>query len=801
MTTPTHLSPRILRATAGVLLALCLAPVLVQAQFVGPGTGGTAALDQSRRYLTDGRRVLVIGAHPDDEDTELITILSRGRGIETAYLSLTRGEGGQNLIGGELGAALGVVRTEELLAARRIDGAHQYFTRAYDFGFSKTATEAFQFWPRDSLVKDVVRIIRRFKPDVIVSVWTGTPLDGHGHHQASGIVAREAFDAAQDPTRFPDLGREEGLAPWRPLKFYRDYRAEGPGQSFDGGALDRPVGQSYHQIAARSRSQHRSQDMGQLQDPGPSSRRIVLEAVSNGLDLAADTSLFAGIAARPYAGQDRRGEVALGDAGLVLDAYADDDEVVPGQIVTVTMLAWNTGKDTVRSTFGWEAITGFEVTGTGTCPGRQVAVAPGAVYRCTSTLRVQRQARIGQPYFLVQPVERGQYRFTGDPRDWGEPFNVPLTASFAVRGAGGLVASVTREVTARSLDQGSGELRRPVTIVPRILMRVVPGELLWRTSLPSRTIRVQVEHLARDSSDVVVRLTVPDGWVAPPAVPLRFDREDEHQEVEFKVTRPASVTSGEVSFLAEAIHGGDTLRVGGRRIDYPHIQPHLLFRVAEATATIAPVRFAGDRRIGYVRGAADAIPEALSAAGVPFRLLAPAELEGPALDSLDVLVIGPRAYEVDPAVGRANPRLLAFARGGGTLLVQYQQYQYVAGGFAPYPITIGRPHDRITDEHSPVRWLPGSEALAAGPNPMTATDWEGWVQERGLYFAATWDSAWTPMLEMTDPGEAPIRGGVLVATYGRGRVVYAGLAFFRQLPAAVPGAWRLFANLLAIGAP
>jgi len=541
--------------------------------------------------------------------------------------------------------------------------------------------------------------------------------------------------------------------------------------------------------------------MGQLQDPGPSRRRIVLEAVSSGLDRAADTSLFAGVASRPFVGRERHGEVALGDAGVVLDAYADDDEVVPGQTVTVTLLAWNTGRDTIRATFGWEATAGFDDTGKGTCGWQVISVAPGAVHQCTAELRVQRQAPIGQPWFLVQPVERGQYRFTGDPGNWGEPFNVPLTARFEVRGPDGLMAWVSREVTARSLDQGVGEIRRPVTIVPRILMRVAPGELLWRTSLPSRTIRVQVEHLARDSSDVVVQLAVPDGWVAPPAVPLHFDREDEHQEVEFTVTRPASVTRGEVHFLAEAIIGTDTLRVGGRRIDYPHIRPHLLFRVADATATIAPVRFAGDRRIGYVRGAADAIPEALSAAGVPFRLLAPEELEGSALDSLDVLVIGPRAYEVDPAVGRANPRLLAFARGGGTLLVQYQQYQYVAGGFAPYPITIRRPHDRITDERSPVRWLPGSEALAQGPNPMTDADWDGWVQERGLYFAATWDPAWTPMLEMADPDEAPIRGGVLVASSGKGHVIYTGLAFFRQLPAAVPGAWRLFANLLAIGAP
>lgn len=798
MTAPNAMLPRLLRVTAAILLAILPAHSL-PAQWVGPGTGGAAGLDQARRYLAEGRRVLVIGAHPDDEDTELITILSRGMGVESAYLSLTRGEGGQNLIGGELGPALGVLRSEELLAARRIDGAHQFFTRAYDFGFSKTATEAFEFWPRDSLVKDVVRIIRRFRPDVIVSVWSGTPLDGHGHHQASGIVAREAFDAAQDDSRFPGLMSDEGLAPWRPLKFYRAYRAKGPGQTFDGGGLDPAVGQSYHQIAARSRSQHRSQDMGQLQGPGPSSRRIVLEAVSEGLDLAADTSLFAGVPARRFEGAQRRGEVALGDAGVVLDAYADDSEVVPGQTVTVTVLAWNTGSDTIRATMGSVAGVGFEDIATGTCGPTPALVAPGEVYRCTAMLRVEPAAAIGQPYYLVRPLERGQYVFAGDPGRWGEPFNAPLTARFEVAGAEGLAARVAREVTARSLDQGVGEIRRPVLIVPRVLMQVTPERLLWRASLPSRTIRVQVEHLARDTTDAIVRLAVPAGWTEPAPVPVHFSRENEHRTIEFEVTRPAAVTNGAVRFHAQAIVGPDTLRLGGFRIDYPHIQPHRLFRTADVEAIVAPVEFAGARRVGYVRGAADAIPEAIAAAGVAFRLLAPADLNGPILDSLDVLVIGPRAYELDPAVGRANPRLLAFARGGGTLIVQYQQYQYVSGAFAPYPITIARPHDRITDEHAPVRWLPGSEALASGPNRLTAADWDGWVQERGLYFAATWDSAWTPMLEMVDPGEAPVSGGLLVAPFGEGTVVYTGLSFFRELPAAVPGAWRLFANLLAIG--
>jgi hypothetical protein len=236
-----------------------------------------------------------------------------------------------------------------------------------------------------------------------------------------------------------------------------------------------------------------------------------------------------------------------------------------------------------------------------------------------------------------------------------------------------------------------------------------------------------------------------------------------------------------------------------RRVDYPHVRPRPLFQVAEASVTVAPVRFPTHLAIGYVRGAADAIPEALAAARVPFRLLTGDDLEGDVLDSLDVLVIGPRAYEVDEALGRAHSRLLAFAEAGGTLITQYQQYQYVSSGLTPYPFAIARPHDRVTDQNAPVRFLPGSEALQAGPNRLGPADFDGWVQERGLYFAREWDDRWTPMIESHDPGEPERQGGLLVARYGRGRVIHTGLSFFRELPAAVPGAWRLFANLLAIG--
>ncbi|MCB9517874.1 MAG: PIG-L family deacetylase [Gemmatimonadales bacterium] len=797
------------RTVVAALLLVLGSTVPLASQGVGAGTGGAIHLAQQARFLDDGRKVLMIGAHPDDEDTELITILSRGMGIETAYLSLTRGEGGQNLIGSELGPALGLVRTEELLASRRIDGATQFFTRAYDFGFSKTATEAFRFWPRDSLLKDIVRIIRRFQPQVIVSVWTGTPRDGHGHHQASGILAREAFDAAQDSTRFRELWTEEGLAPWRPLKFYRNRGAEGPGQTLDGGLLDPAVGQSYHQIAATARSQHRSQDQGGLEEPGPSTRRIVLEAVAAGLDVQADTALFAGVAAVASRDSARRAELALAGAGVIVDAYTDDAEVVPGQEMSVTLVGWFPGPaaDSNRQmSVSTDTDLGerFVAQRAGGCSNPQTAVLlrAGRLFRCAVSITVAPDARPSQPYFLARSLDGALYQWP-QSESLGLPFAQPAAATFVVTplGATQIGPLVRRPIVARSVDQAIGEVRTPVVVVPKVMLSVSPGTILWPIGSGPRTVTVSVEHAARDTSTAIVRVLAPAGWSVGPAQQVDFSVEGERRTLTYTVTPPDDVAPGEVTLRAEAVVGRDTFRIGAERIRYPHITPRILFHPAEVRAVVTPITFPAQRRIGYLRGAADQIPEALAAAGQPVRLLTPEELDGPTLDSLDVMVIGPRAYELDPAVGRANPRLLAFAERGGTLIVQYQQYQYVQGGFAPYPITISRPHDRVTDEASPARWLPGSEALRVGPNRLTPADWDGWVQERGLYFAGTWDARWTPLLELQDPDEAPARGGLLSAPYGKGRVIYTGLSFFRELPAAVPGAWRLFANLLALGAP
>lgn len=797
MTSPLATLLRVALLAAALLPVAARAPV-VAAQDGGPGTGGLVAAAQARTALARWERVLVIGAHPDDEDTDLITILSRGHGIRTAYLSLTRGEGGQNLIGGELGAALGVLRSEELLAARRVDGGHQFFTRAYDFGFSKSAEETIARWGREAILEDIVRVIRRFRPHVIVSVWSGTARDGHGHHVASGILAREAFRAAGDPARFPRLSRDEGLRPWQPTKFYVSGRFDptAAGLALDGGVLDAATGHSLHQLAMRSRSQHRSQDMGRLEEPGPARTRVVLVERADGTT-GPDTALFQGVSPEEPASPLLAGAVRLAEHGVVLDAYVGDAEVVRGQAVPVTAVIWNAGTDTIGATIAWMPRDGWTSDSATAC-ATPVQLAPGALHRCVLPMRIAPDAFPDQPYFLREAVEGARYVYVGRRDDFGEPFEPPVALQFRIAlPDGGPAAVAMREVTARRLDQAIGELREPVAIVPRVLLDVVPGRLLWPRGQRTRPFRVAVEHAGPDSTVAAIRLVAPDGWQVSPAQEVRFARPGERQVLTFQVTAPADVPDGEAHFLAEAAIGADTMRLGARRVRYSHVRERILFQLAEAVAVVAPVELPVGRRIGYVRGAADAIPEALGAAGLPVTLLDLAQLGPRTLDSLDVVVIGPRAYETDPALARAHPRLLAWVEAGGTLITQYQQYQYVQGGFPPYPFTIARPHDRITDETAPVAALQPGHPVLRAPNVIGPDDWTGWIQERGLYFARDPDPAWQPLLRIADPGESPTNGALLVAERGRGTVVYTGLAFFRQLPAAVPGAWKLFANLLA----
>jgi LmbE family N-acetylglucosaminyl deacetylase len=843
------------------------------------------------------RRVLMIGAHPDDEDTELLTVLVRGMGAEAAYLSLNRGEGGQNLIGPELGEALGLIRTEELLAARRLDGARQYFTRAYDFGYSKTLEETWEQWPRDTILKDVVRIVRRFRPQIIVSIFSGLPRDGHGQHQAAGWVAGEAFAAAGDSTRFPELAREEGIRPWTPLKLYRNTRYDSTATTLtlDGGVLDRAVGKSYHQIAMAGRSLHRSQDMGQLQRIGPSQIRLALvedrtAEGSDGLFAGIDTALSAmpwrdapgtdGPAARrrfaaradsargalgtgayrrvialldrgkrdllpqsddtraqmlfstpEQADQRRHTERALGiAAGLVADALSEDDRMIAGQSDSIGLVLWNAGPDSMTVAGGVVPSAEWHVQADS---NNEVSLAPGAVHRATVTLMPDSAAAATTPYFLRRPRRGGLYDWTGAPSsELGEPFgaSAPM-ARFGRLGPGG---EASREVSYRVTDQALGEVRRPVTVVPRIDVKLDPATYVWSLLTPgSHRFTVTLTHGARDTTAGTVDLVLPKGWPAVRPQPFRLAGEDERETFTFEVRAPRASGRGSATIRAVARDsGGREYDTGVFTVSYPHIRPRSYVVPAAAEVHLAPVALPRLSRVGYVRGASDLVPEALQRAGFPVTLLDARALERDDLSRFPVIVIGPRAYETDSALVENNARVLAYVRGGGVLLVQYQQHRFFTDNFAPLPLAVGGPslrqspdsldgpavgtngspsdtlpagqpvsHDRVVDESAPVTIVAPDHPVLRRPNRISDRDWEGWVQERGLYFARSWDPGYSPILETHDEGESELQGGLLVAPVGRGTYVYTGLSFFRQLPAGVPGALRLFANLLALGQP
>lgn len=787
------------------LVALGLRPPPVGAQITGPSTGGAGELARAERMLGHTRRVLLIAAHPDDEDTELLTYLVRHLGAEAGYLSLTRGEGGQNLIGPELGEALGLLRTEELLAARRLDGGRQFFTRAFDFGFSRSLDEALTFWPPDTLLKDVVRIVRRFRPQIVVATFSGTPRDGHGQHQAAGWVAREAFHAAGDPRRFPELARDEGLGPWRPSKLYRSARFDTAGTALvlEAGILDPVIGQSYRQIAMRSRSLHRSQDMGALQELGPSPIRLALLEDRTG----GGPGLFAGIDVGPPPEGDpgpeardlaRHRATALAiRAGVVVDAFASTARMVPGSEVPVELAVWNAGGGRVAARPSLVLPRGW--TARGSCLERSQELPPGGLLRCEVRVRLPADAPLSNPYFLRLPREGALYRWDGDPANWGEPFEPgPLRARFHLATEEEAEFTLEREASARIRDQALGEVRRRVMVVPRVDISVAPRTLLWPVDRrrPER-FTVTLRHAGLDTTRGTVYLDLPAGW--PPVPPQAFElvRPDDRVSVSLLVRPPARLSPGRALVQAYAVDArGQRYDAAQVTVEYPHIREQVQVIPSATGVTVARVALPRSRRIGYVRGAADRVPEALAGVGVGVELLDATTLEQGDLSRYQVIVVGSRAYETDPALGESHGRLLAYVRQGGRLVVQYQQHAFFEGGFAPYPLEVRARHDRVTDETAPVRILASGDPAFHAPNRISGDDWEGWVQERGLYFASRWDQRYQPLVEMADPGTEPLQGGLLVAGVGKGTWIYTGLAFFRQLPAGVPGAFRLFFNLL-----
>lgn len=806
------------------------------AQLAPPSNGGIVELDRLLQRIAENRRVLIIAAHPDDEDTALLALMARGYGVDAAYLSLCRGEGGQNLIGSELGPALGLLRSQELVAARSLDGARQFFTRAYDFGYSRSIEETSRLWLPDSILKDVVRIVRRWRPHIVLSIFSGTPRDRHGQHRLAGVLAHRAFDVAGDPSVYPELESEEGLTAWEPLKLYRSTRFDPDATTLEleTGMLDPGSGRSFHQIAMESRSRHRSQDMGRLQRIGPGRTRMQLVASRADADgtgffdgIAPELSWIArfadslrstlsprtaGDAARPLARALRTGtdddlrpsdRVLMGEAlgvaaGLVIDALAADDEVVPGQQLEVSVEVYSAGRFEIRiDSISIEAPDSWVVIRDS---GGLTTITQGQSSVAGFTVTVPRTASPTQPYFLTRPLIGSLYDWTEVDADViGLPFQPPLLRARAFVSVLGASITLSREVTYRYNDQATGEVRREVRVVPEIEVKLEPEILVWPAEgQKEREFTVTLAYNGSEQTSGTVALE-PDGWPAPAKQQFGFEQHGESRTFSFHLGRPADVHVASINVRAVArTSAGKEYDTGIDLVEYTHVRPTAMIRRAVSEVRVAPIRLPSVAGVGYVRGAADQVPEALLGVGLPVVVLEGEHLARGDLSVFDAIIIGSRAYETDSALTRHNDRLLDYVRGGGLLLVQYQQYAFVRGGYSPYPIRIAFPHDRVADESAPVKLIDVNHPVFGRPNPIRAEDWDGWPQERGLYFAHDWDDAYQALIETGDPDHEVLRGGLLIASYGAGTYIYTGLSFFRALPAGVPGAFKLFLNLVGL---
>ncbi len=850
----------------GVLVLLVAAPRGLAAQ-----ERGAIALGEAVEGLGVTARVLVIGAHPDDEDTFLITWLQRGRHVETAYLSLTRGDGGQNLIGNELGEALGVIRTEELLAARRIDGARQYFTRAFDFGFSKDTIDTYKHWQRDSILGDVVRVVRTFRPHVIVAVFSGTTRDGHGHHQVSGLLARDAYDAAADTIRF----RPSTFGPsWTPLKFYRAARFNQTAGTigFDVGEYSPLLGRSFGEIAGESRSQHKSQGFGALQRKGPIMAYLRREAtrVNDGTEASAERTMFDGIdtswarfrgtvtdarvrsaldslptafsvvrgafdafspgkVIRPLArassligricptiatgncfspresgrtelesdlfsssrsAQGRVGEAMKLASGIAIEATVSRELAAVGGMVPIAVTVYNRGRDTVRIS------NGGVLASRGSNTGSRV-LHPGGVLRDTLLAKMD---SLSQPWWLTGGRVGGMFVLSAS--DFPENQRPPMSAVYYVADLG-LDASGPIEfevpVAFRVADEIKGEIQRPISGAPAISVTLDQRtQYAVANATVDREVSVHLRSATAGAREVRVSLALPKGLSADSVTrTTRLDPKDADVTIAFRVR--GRLAPGEHRIDARAESNGETFASGYDLIDYDHIRRRRVYRPASIRVSAVDVRVPSTLRVAYITGVGDNVAPTLTQLGIPVTVLAASEVARAELQSFTTVVIGPRAYEAHPELRTANPHLFNFARKGGTLVVQYGQNEMVQPGMMPYPITLGRPADRVTQEDAPVTIDAADTRELLRPNRIGQADFAGWVQERSLYMPRTFDERYRSLLSISDSGEPSNRGAVLIAPLGDGLYVYTSLAFFRQLPAGVPGAARLFVNLLSAG--
>ena len=857
---------------------------------------GAAEIEQSLHKLNELGTVLHIAAHPDDERTAVLAYFARGRHMRTAYLSLTRGEGGQNLIGSEQGAQLGIIRTQELLAARQIDGAEQFFTRAIDFGFTRTAEETMQKWGHDRILGDVVWVVRRYRPDVIFLGFSGTPNDGHGQHQTSAILGKEAFTAAADPARFPEQlkyvkvwqakrllqaagfggppgaagggrggrggrggGGRSGETASQPAQPATTATAATPppstvppGPEVDTGAFNPILGYSYEELAVLSRSMHHSQGTGAMRRPGGGRATMT---VTGGAPATKD--LFDGIdtswnrlpgggavkaildeAIRSYEPQHPERVIpllvkarpliaAIDDplagiklteldetvalcAGLWVEAQAREAEVTPGGTLTITTTVLN--RSAAKVTLEGASVAGIW--------NQDAAAKPATLgYNQSAdialSLIVPANQPYTQPYWLVKPPTADVYQV--DDQTLIGLADTPAAARMRVRlTVDGTPIELERPVRHRYADRAYGERVRPLVVVPTAAVNLpTPVAVFPDSSAHKVTVSVQA-NVANAEGEL--RLEIPAGWKAEPrTLPFKIAIRGEQQVLTFEVTPPAGETTAALHAVATA--GGRDIASGTQVIAYPHFPPQTLFPPSDIKLIRANIKVTA-KKVGYIMGAGDEMPESLRQLGLDVTLLTQSDLEQGDLGRFDAIVAGVRAYNVRADIRANHPRLLEYVKNGGTYIVQYQtgdspdptaprdqqqpnpfnqqQGPPVTTNLGPYPFFVpGGNKYRITVEEAPLKFPQQDSALLQYPNHIGPRDFEGWVQERGVYFAVQWDKRYQTVLSSQDPGEPPLEGGLIWTRYGKGVYIFTAYSWFRQLPAGVPGAYRLFANLLS----
>ncbi|MBS7565894.1 PIG-L family deacetylase [Mucilaginibacter sp. Bleaf8] len=788
-----------------------------------------ATIKQTFKKLNTLGSVLYIAAHPDDENTRLLAYLAQEKHYRTGYLALTRGDGGQNLIGNEQAELLGLIRTQELLAARRVDGAEQFFSRANDFGFSKGPEETLKIWDKDKILGDMVWVIRQFKPDIMICRFPTTGEGGHGHHTSSAILAQEAFAAAADPKRYPE--QLKYVQPWQAKRLlwntfsFGSTNTTSPNQfKIDVGGYNAILGKGYGELAAESRSNHKSQGFGSARQRG-----TALEYFKTILGDAPQNDLMDGI--NTSWKRVKGGEEIANNLTVIIRNFDEEHPAnsvaalvqLHGRVEKVTDTYWRTQKlrdldDLIA------ACAGLWFESYATAPtyalGDSISIRSQVLNRYNNRVKlnsisIQNQDKslnaqaipanevqnfdlkaqankITQPYWLEAPHTIGSYTLNNDQLA-GNPENPDLlkvTYEFVIEGK---PFRYDRRLVYKYVDPVRGEVYQPIEIAPPVTANIDDKVYVFSTKQP-QTIQVKLKSFANANGSISLKPIA--GWqITPASIAFTNKQKGDEWTAEFTVAPAAGNASS--THMAEAVvtANGQTFSLGVQHIRYEHIPSITLFPPAQTKLVSIDLKTTG-KKIGYIAGAGDLVPDALRQVGYEVHLLTESEIMNTNLSSYDAIVTGVRAYNVDQRLAYEQPKLMAYVKNGGNLVVQYNNFAgLVVPNIGPYPFRVV--NERVTDEHAKITVTNPQSPLLNYPNKITQADFEGWVQERGLYFVSSIAPEYQTLFEMNDVNETPNKGSLITVNYGKGRFTYTSLAFFRQLPAGVPGAYKLFVNLLS----